>query len=180
MSPKSNASRSRATTPTAKLQAPQRAHVDSARTTAEFLDLSVTSSKTGAELHLQLLLHGKSTGLTLALAWRHVAVLLDRAERLLAASDLARTELPARQPQSVSWPPELDDYTERSSLSVAPRLINPTHGDGGFTLTFAPEFTAEPVVRLWLGEATLRSLHYQLRSHFREHAMLLPRPFFSP
>lgn len=180
MSPKSNSSRSRATTPTAKLQAPQRAHGDSPRTTAEFLDLSVTSSRPGAELHLQLLLHDKPIGLTLSLAWRHVAVLLDRTERLLAASDLARIELPARQPQSVSWPPELDDYPERFSLSVAPRLIIPTHGDGGFTLKFAPEFTADPVVWLRLGEATFRNLHYQLRSHFREHAMLSPRPFFLP
>ena len=174
--PKSNSfqAHTAATTPPAEKE--------SDPTSAALVGVSVTACKYGASVHLEAL-HKDRPGepfvATLRLPWRGVAVFLDYADRLLVASDLTQDRLPQRPRETVHWSRDLD-CLESFSLSVTPRFVGPNHDGSQFTLNFAPEFTPEPNVWLFVSATTFRQIAWELRWRFQQHALVTARPPFSP
>lgn len=166
--------RAAATTPPAERE--------SDRTSAELVGASVTASTYGASVHLETLRTDRPSEpfvATLSLPWRGVAVFLDYADRLIVASDLTGGRLPQRQRETVEWSRDLD-CLESFSLSVTPRFVGPNHDGSQFTLNFAPEFTPEPNVWLFVSATTFRQIAWELRWRFQQHALVTARPPFSP
>lgn len=160
---------------------PPPAERGSDRTSAELVEASITASKYGAEIHLEVVREDRPREpfvVTLSLRWRCVAVFLDYADRLLVASDLTRDWRPQRPRETVAWSRELD-LLELFSLSVTPRYVGPTHDGPQFKVNLAPEFTAEPNVWLFVSASTFRQLAWELRWRFQQHALVKDRPLFS-
>jgi hypothetical protein len=174
--------KARSATPTPEAPPPPPAERQSDRTSAELVGASVTASKFGASIHLEALREDRSREpfvATLSLPWRGIAVFLDYADRLLMASDLTRDRLPQRPREKVEWSRDLDQ-PELFSLHVMPRFIGPYRDGSQFKVNFAPEFTPEPNVWLFVSATTFRQLAWELRWRFQQHALVTGRPPFSP
>jgi hypothetical protein len=150
------------------------------RTSAEVFETSVSASLYGARLHVRALSDGtprESGAISISLPWHGVAVLLDFADRLLAAADLTRECTSERPREVINWPEGL----ERADLwfeTFLPRFVGPSDAAQRFKLNFAPEFKPEPSVGLVISAARFRHVAWELRWRFQQHALLATPPSF--